>query len=400
MAEQLLHQRMNAGTEERRLLALLQHVEPQIESALEPVHDGGIEPGKPPFIKQPIEPVLSFDQEMQPAPTIIDVESEEKFDPERQSGMHGGLVLERVAAGPLIDDAAGNRPGIDDFLHGAGERRSQRHAADGRRHARDEAAHGRHLQPHIAFMSEAGFAGDAVVDRFAPVADVVMRERAVERLVDDVADELGDVRPRVFDDRLDAAHLGVEAVDPGKLVGDRLIGRQVRERALDGREEIGHIMAGCAGNGGGFGVDENKPPVDVTIGGAIMDCRDRLAERPVVEHRAIDERSGDRIDIGAQVTLEIAHDELLAPRPRRAAAGKERVHLEDLRRRKRAGKARRRARGERESRRVVQGEVALHLAAGPTAIFEVQHVAVLALVNDGRIVDFAAAADSHNSRST
>ena len=51
-------------------------------------------------------------------------------------------------------------------------------------------------------------------------------------------------------------------------------------------------------------LDIDQPPVNLPVGGPAMDRRDRELERPVVEHRAVNERCHRRIDVGAQVMLE------------------------------------------------------------------------------------------------
>src|SRR5208282_4686644 len=125
-----------------------------------------------------------------------------------------------------------DRPGVDDFLDSAGERRVHRLTADHHNHAGNELAHRGELQAHIALVGEACFAGDAYIDLLAPAADFFGREPAIERLTDNVANERADLRPGAFDDRFDAADLRVEIGHPGELVGDRLGGGQVRKRPL------------------------------------------------------------------------------------------------------------------------------------------------------------------------
>ena len=118
-----------------------------------------------------------------------------------------------------------------------------------------------------------------------------------------------------------------------------------------------------------------------------MDCRDRDLERPIVEDRAVDERRRRRVDVGLQMLLELSADELLPARPGGAPLRDQLVHLHDLRRRKGARKGRGGARRKGEAGRIVQPEIAFHLAVGPPPIAEAQHVVMLQLVNERRIVD-------------
>src|SRR5579864_4145130 len=112
---------MDLRTEELRLFASLQGIESDIELALETVDHGRVEPRKMLLVEQPIQSILSLNQKMQASLAIIDVEGEEKFDPRRQPRCVRGLVPKRFALGLLVDDAAADRPGIDDFLDSATE---------------------------------------------------------------------------------------------------------------------------------------------------------------------------------------------------------------------------------------------------------------------------------------
>ncbi len=140
----------------------------------------------------------------------------------------------------------------------------------------------------------------------------------------------------------------------------------------------------------GVGIDIDEPPVHLAVGRAAVDRRNRLAEGAVVEHGAVDEAGCRRIEIGADVALEIALEEILASWPFLAELREQLINLGDLRRRKRARKRRGRARGEGECRRVVECEIAFDLAARPPPVVEVQYLAVLKLLNERRIVDLDA----------
>ena len=117
----------------------------------------------------------------------------------------------------------------------------------------------------------------------------------------------------------------------------------------------------------GMRFDIDEPAVDLPIGRPAMDRRDRLLERPVVEHRAVDERGRGRVDLGLQVMPKGLGDELGAPRPGRSRVGHHLVHLDDPRRRKGARKRRGRARRKGERGRIVEIEVALDLAVRSAA---------------------------------
>ena len=134
-------------------------------------------------------------------------------------------------------------------------------------------------------------------------------------------------------------------------------------------------------------VDIDQAPIDLAIGRATMDRGDRFLERPVVEDRAVEKGGGRRIDIGAQVIGKFVGDELGAPRPVALPLRHHLVHFHDPRRRKGAGERRGRARGEGETGRIVQIELALDLAVRPPPIGEVQDVVVIELMNERRIVD-------------
>ena len=80
--------------------------------------------------------------------------------------MHGAMLL------AAVDGAGRDRPGIDDFRDRAAEQRLRRHAAQRRDQAGDERADGGELEPHIAFVGEAGIGRDLDIDLFAPGADL------------------------------------------------------------------------------------------------------------------------------------------------------------------------------------------------------------------------------------
>ena len=134
-------------------------------------------------------------------------------------------------------------------------------------------------------------------------------------------------------------------------------------------------------------LDVNEAPIDLPIGRPALDRRDRLPERPVVEHRAVDERDRGRIDTGPQMVVEGPFDKFGAPRPAGLPLGHQIVHLHDPRRREGARERRGRARGKGQHRGVVEIEIALDLAVGPAPIAEPQHVVMVQLVDQRRIVN-------------
>jgi hypothetical protein len=84
-------------------------------------------------------------------------------------------------------------------------------------------------------------------------------------------------------------------------------------------------------------IDIEQATVDLAVGGAAVDCRNRLLERPVVEHRAVDEGHRGRIDPDLHMLGKFGCQELRPFRPDPEPLDHDVVHLEDARRRKRAG---------------------------------------------------------------
>ncbi len=177
-----------------------------------------------------------------------------------------------------------------------------------------------------------------------------------------------DVGPRPFDDGGELAHLVVEADHPAELVGHRLVARDVRHRPLEGGEEAGDARAHAHGRRSRIGIDIDEAAVDLAEGGAAVDRRDRLVERPVVEHAAVDEARARRVDVGLAVGDKVARDELRALRPLRPLADHEVVHFRDAGGRKGAGEGRGRARREGERRRVRKLEIAFRAAVGAAPV--------------------------------
>ena len=96
-------------------------------------------------------------------------------------------------------------------------------------------------------------------------------------------------------------------------------------------------MARCA-RLQGVGIDIHDPTVHFAIRRAAVNRRKRFMEWPVVEHAAVDERDGHRIDVGPSIALEVAPDEVCAARPRWRARSEQVIDFDDPRRRKRSRK--------------------------------------------------------------
>src|SRR5262249_3963998 len=151
---------------------------------------------------------------------------------------------------------------------------------------------------------------------------------------------------------------------------------QVRKRSLQCREKTWQPAVGAGHRRRRIGIDIDQPPVDSAIGGTAVDRRNCFSERAVVEHRAVNEGGSGGTNSRPEVTLEIAHDELLPARPFSTAARHQLIHLHKPRRRKRAGERGSRTRGKRKCRYVFEIEVALHLTAWPAAIHKMQDMAM------------------------
>src|SRR5215470_1111755 len=134
------------------------------------------------------------------------------------------FALQHLALGLLVDYAAMDHPGVDNFLDGAGERRVQRSTPNLHEHAGDELLHRCEFQARIALMGKACVTGDACINLLTPTAEFIGCEPAVKRLIDDVTNEFVDVGSGAFDDRFDSPYLGVEVDHPRQFVRDRLSG--------------------------------------------------------------------------------------------------------------------------------------------------------------------------------
>src|SRR5215831_20540684 len=134
-------------------------------------------------------------------------------------------------------------------------------------------------------------------------------------------------------------------------------------------------------------IDVDQTAIHLAKRRPAVDRRNRLLKWPVVEHRAVEKRGRGRIDAGAQVVWKALGDEFRAPRPAAFPLHHYLVHFHDTRRRECARERRGRARGEGETRRVVEVEVTRDLAVREPPVAKVQYVMVVALMDERRIVD-------------
>ena len=199
------------------------------------------------------------------------------------------LEFKRLAVGALVDDALSERPGIDDFRNHARQRRLRRHASQLDDQLGPEGAHRGEFQSHIGLVGKAGILRDLIVHLLAPSAHLGARDRSVEARRDDLGDQLADLRPGAVDDRPQSADPVVEIEHPIELVGDRLRARNVRHGAAQRGKEAGGLAMGRRVRRRRVRLDIDKTSIDLPIGGPTVNRRNRLLERPVVEHRAVDE---------------------------------------------------------------------------------------------------------------
>ena len=134
-------------------------------------------------------------------------------------------------------------------------------------------------------------------------------------------------------------------------------------------------------------IDVNQAAIHFAKRRPAVDRRNRLLEWPVVEHRAVEKRGRGRIDAGAQVVWKRLGDEFRAPGPACFPFHHDLVHFHDAGRREGARERRGRARGEGESRCIVEAEVALDVAVRVPTVGKVQYVVVVALMDERRIVN-------------
>ena len=203
----------------------------------------------------------------------------------------------------------------------------------------------------------------------------------------EVRDIAIDLRPRHAHDFLQMTGLLIKLIDPAQFIGHRLGTRDIRRCATQRGKKSGQIVMSRRTGQRWIRINVDHTPVHIPVSGAAAYRRERFAERTVVDHAAVDERNGDRIDIGLLIWLEVAPDEFPAPRPAHAPLSQEDIHLADLRGRKRTRERGCGARRESQFRRIGQREITIgqQPAIAPTA--EVQHMAVFALVDCRWIVD-------------
>src|SRR5205085_5931340 len=114
--------------EELRILAQAQHAEPPIEVALEPVDRCRVEALVGITVEHLIEAVEAFDQEMQPALAVLDVEAEKETRPARDNLRLDRLVMQYRAVAIRIVDAGLDCPGVDRLGHELRKGRARRRA--------------------------------------------------------------------------------------------------------------------------------------------------------------------------------------------------------------------------------------------------------------------------------
>src|SRR3954451_17358477 len=100
--EYLRHQRTRLGTVIVRIVASAQRIEAAVEGALEAIDDKRIKAAETFFIEHVVKPVLAFDQEMQAALAIPDIEGEQVSHPARQTRRRGRVKLERFAIDAFV----------------------------------------------------------------------------------------------------------------------------------------------------------------------------------------------------------------------------------------------------------------------------------------------------------
>src|SRR6516225_8672059 len=96
------------------------------------------------------------------------------------------------------------------------------------------------------------------------------------------------MRPRILDDLSEAIDPIVKLVHPVKLICYWLRARQIRQCALQGREEAGDVAMARGARRRRVGVDIDQPSIDLSICRTAANGRNSLAKRPVVEHAAIE----------------------------------------------------------------------------------------------------------------
>ncbi len=172
-----------------------------------------------------------------------------------------------------------------------------------------------------------------------------------------------------------------------ELVRHRLGQRDFRQGAPQGGEEARHAAMGGGCRRPRIRIHIDDAAIHLAIGGAAADRRDRVQERPAVQHAAVDEGHRRHVDIHAAIGFEVPCDEVCAAWPIGRPRMDELIDLQDAGGRESAGNSRGRARREGERGRVVEIEIAFHRAAGAAAILEMKHMTVLMLVDHRRIVD-------------
>src|SRR4029079_191894 len=133
-------------------------------------------------------------------------------------------------------------------------------------------------------------------------------------------------------------------------------------------------------------IDVYDATVDLAKSGVGANRLDREVERLVIEHAARDEDHILRTEPYRAIVREVAVEERRAPRPKTPTLREDVVHLSNARGWKSAWVRRRRTRREGESGHVVEAKVGDDGARLQALNREPQHLTVLALTDDGWLV--------------
>ena len=277
---------------------------------------------------------------------------------------------EQALAGPGPQDGA-HELGLVAVLREIGE------LADGSRIAPHDGAD---LGPEVRRVSDADGGLRLVVELLAPARQILLGRRlhqTVEVDVDHLAHALRDAAERHLDDVAQPADPLVVPRHLEDLVEDRLLAGDAGDGTEHGRDRAGPAVLRRLGRSGRIRLEVEQAPVDLHAGRALADGADHMAERPVVEHAAVDEVALVRVRLRELVEPE----EPLGSR--QACSGPDRgLELAQAHGRERARERGRRPRREREPAVVGAREV-----VGAVAPAEPQDMPVRAVVHQRRVAD-------------
>ncbi len=210
--------------------------------------------------------------------------------------------------------------------------------------------------------------------------------RGAQALAESVADHAHDVRLHRIDHLPLQADPPVEIGKPFEIVANRLIARDVRERALDGLEESRHLVRRRAADFR-IGLEIDETAIHLAMCDMVLHRLERHRDRLVHQHAAVDEGGGLRILAGIAQLLELLRDEATARHPWDATNGTDRIDLAQPRRREGTGIAARRPCREGERGDVVLPEPAVAVPGGVPDMAKMQDEPMLALLDHRRIVE-------------